>query len=390
MLSAEQPDAFPYIRQGRRPAALETCNAVAYYGQGAAQLCSKGRKVTHVTRDLSSSLSIRMSRNRTIRIKGRDVGVLEVFTLNGKQYFAVERLSGARERYKVFDPRAGLGGDFRVLQLLPQSRQATEYLNVLARLSQNNNNCPTILDFEARGRDVLLLLQWVTGPTLADYMKRSQSKRGPGLSVYEAIRLFRGFAHGLTQLSHRKNVVHGDLHPGNLIVCREPNRLVLVDFGSAWLVERTAKRNPADGVHPGYAAPELLSGKTRFADFRSDQFSATVIFYEMLARKLPYDGIGGQAGLEGHEAYVETYVPPSKACPDRKLLTQAVWDQLDAVVQRGLSIAPEDRYRNRRDWLRALDDIRYAVEKADRLDEEDAFLIRAIRWLHRLFPDAKR
>ncbi|MGD8450898.1 MAG: protein kinase [Phycisphaerae bacterium] len=329
-----------------------------------------------------------MAREQTIRINGHNVGVLDVFVIGGKRLFAVERLSGIRPRYKIFDPRAGAAGDYRVLQILPHSEHVMQYVHVLARVSQHNGNCPTILDFEARDGRIFVLLQWVAGPTLGHYLRRSRDHRNPGLSIYEAIRLFHGFAHGLTQLSHRKNIVHGDLHPENLVICREPNRLVMLDFGSAWLVERLARRRPSDGVHHVYAAPELLTSERRLVDFRADQFSASVIYYEMLTGRVPYEGVGGQAGLDGFESYREL-VPPSVACPDRKLLPAQVWEKIDAAAMRGLALAPKQRFRNRREWLGALGDVKYALEKSDRLDEEDVFLIRIIRWLNRLFPQRR-
>ena len=95
-------------------------------------------------------------------------------------------------------------------------------------------------------------------------------------------------------MHHKKNFVHGDIRPENLVLCREPNRLVLIDFGSAWPVEKTTARSLGDGVSEFYSAPEQLRDN-RFADFRSDQFSASVVFYELLTLDLPYEGLGGKA-----------------------------------------------------------------------------------------------
>lgn len=69
---------------------------------------------------------------------------------------------------------------------------------------------------------------------------------------------------------------------------------MLVDFGSAWPIERTARRELGDGFHASYAAPEL-QGATGVIDGRADQFSASVVLYEMLTGQLPYQW-GGKAG----------------------------------------------------------------------------------------------
>ena len=112
------------------------------------------------------------------------------------------------------------------------------------------------------------------------------------------MRLLKGVAHALRHLHHRKNIIHGDVKPANLILTKRTS-LVLIDYGSAWPGERTTQRGGGDGFSPAYAAPELVRGNAA-VDWRADQFSVGVILYELLTGKLPFGGLGGSVGRLPH------------------------------------------------------------------------------------------
>jgi serine/threonine protein kinase len=157
-------------------------------------------------------------------------------------------------------------------------------------------------------------------------------------------------------MHHKKNFVHGDIRPDNLLLCREPNRLVLIDFGSAWCVETTCVRQEGDGASAFYAAPEQLQQR-EFIDFRSDQFSASVVFYEMLTLELPYGGLGGKAGLDDfHVASMsQSWIPPRQLSSDRNRMPGRLWSRIDEIVRRGLQLDSDARYPNAKDWLHDID-----------------------------------
>jgi len=148
----------------------------------------------------------------------------------------------------------------------------------------------------------------------------------------------------------------------------------MIDFGSAWVVERTTQSRATDGIDFQYAAPEVIESAVRRpdqplrADFRSDQFSACVVFYEMLTFERPYGGAGGMAGHPDHRQIHEgTFVPPSEVSPDRDRLHRRVWKAIDAVVTRGLQFDAEDRFQNFDSWLKAMNAIRIAADRVDDL-----------------------
>lgn len=314
----------------------------------------------------------------------------EWMRVRNRRYRILERLtaSGAGvQRYKAVDPEARPGGEECALHVLPANRQTGSCVRVLKRVSDRNRSFLPILAYnpwqDATGASkVVLVLPWLPGRTLRDYLNAAKAGHGPGISPFEAFRLFRGLAHGVSNLNHRSNIVHGDIKPENLIVTREPTQLVLIDFGSAWLVEEAATHMALDGVTRAYAAPERIRG-TPVPDFRSDQFSVSAIFYEMLTLGRPYGGLGGAAFDDGNEGFRE-FTPPSTQCRERGKLADSAWKRVDTVICRGLAPDREDRYPNRRDWLDAVDAIDFEIKRTSRMgsgEQAIASLIeRADRW----------
>lgn len=299
-----------------------------------------------------------MGRTRPVRYRGRTEPVVDEMTLGGKRYLILEKLKGGdRQRYRAFDPLAGPKGDMRAICVLPRSQATGQHVEVLQRLSQNNRDMPAILEYHRRGGQIFLVMPWVWGLDLKTHLRLAGRGRFRWPSAVQAFNLFRRFAHLLRSFHRGCNLVHGDVTPANLVLCRNPNRLVMIDFGSAWAVEKTLARDIGDGKTDPYASPEQHEGR-EFIDFRSDQFSASVIGYQLLTGDVPYDKMGGKAGHpEFRDEFAETYVPPSQCCRDRRPLPPKVWTKIDRVITKGLSFDSKARYETDELWLDDLDDI---------------------------------
>ena len=318
---------------------------------------------------------------RTVRFSGRDWPVIDRQTVGRRTYLILEKTGASgRERYLAFDPHAGPGGDTRALLVFPRTASAWQHVRVLKRLSAGNPNLPTILEYQCSNDQILLVLTWVRGPDLRSYLDAVRSNAKPPPSAIEGVRLVRGLAHGLAQLHRRHTIIHGDLKPANLIVARNPSRLVMIDFGSAWFVEQTLHRQEGDGLSRQYAAPELQGGAP-IQDFRSDQFSASVILYELLTLQRPYDQLGGQAGLPGIAPRMrDALVPPSRLSPDRGHLPATVWTELDRVVTAGLALDPDGRFPTCDAWLDALDHLYSAMRPRSAHTPDRSRVTRVITW----------
>jgi len=328
-----------------------------------------------------------MHRKETIRFRGRKYPVLRRMTVGGKTYLILEKLSTSeRQRWRAFDQHAGPEGDMRTIWVIPRSKSSRQHLDVLKRLSQNSPAMPAILEYHQEQNSFAIIMPWVWGQDLRSFLKRARKGRVRWPGTVETFNLFRRLAHALRSLHQHSNMVHGDLKPENLILCREPNRLVMIDFGSAWTVENTARRQPGDGQTDPYASPEQHSGRPQ-VDFRSDMFSASVVAYEMLTGEVPYAKMGGRAGLEEHRAtFAETLTAPSQACRDPRPLPPRAWKRIDRVIMTGLNLDANSRYATDGVWLDELDDIDTQLNRRRRLSPSS----RALQSLLGLVPESWR
>ncbi len=216
-----------------------------------------------------------MSRARptTIEFRGRREEVLEVFRVRGREYFALEKLS-RRATFRVFDPHAAPGGDFRVLAQIPAEKFTHQKSKPSPDCRPNTNpNFPVITDCVRQADDWFVVMTWVWGIDLREYLARVRRREISRPSVPEVWRLIRGLSHGLAHYHRKSKLVHGDISPANIILTTPTTRLVLIDFGSAWPVEQTATKVAGDGITSPYAAPERLAGHA-LEDFRADVFSS--------------------------------------------------------------------------------------------------------------------
>ncbi len=99
-----------------------------------------------------------------------------------------------------------------------------------------------------------LVMEWVEGTDLADWLKREQPDQEAGLL------LFRGIAEAVAH-AHQRLIVHGDIKPNNIRI-RDDGTVKLMDFGVARLLDAS---DPDDAglraMTPAFAAPEQRQGE---------------------------------------------------------------------------------------------------------------------------------
>ncbi len=166
---------------------------------------------------------------------------------------------------------------------------------VKAAARLHHPNIVTAFDAEEVGPLTVLVMEYVDGLNLADYLK----ERGP-LPVEEACGYAIQAAHGLAH-AHVAGLVHRDVKPHNLMLAPD-GRVKILDFGLARLTSavsnETTTADPADDAltrtgrcmgTPDYMAPEQ-AGNATAADAQSDIYSLGATMYHMLTGRVPFAG----------------------------------------------------------------------------------------------------
>ncbi len=200
------------------------------------------------------------------------------------------------------------------------------------------------------------VMDYADGGTLHDRL-RDRFAAGDVCSVPESVAMAREIAECLA-VAHNLGIVHRDLKPSNILFQSVPGRrrdtgtqavpderVVLADFGLARRLESIVQRTVIAGT-PAYMAPEQGDPELAVtADERSDLFSAGAILYEMLAGRPPFPGQS-----------IESVRDPRRWEQMRPLATfrPDVPASIEAVVIKGLSYRPDDRYSSVLEWSDAL------------------------------------
>jgi hypothetical protein len=136
--------------------------------------------------------------------------------------------------------------------------------------------------------------------------------------------------------AHQHGVLHRDVKPENLLLT-ETGQLKVADFGIAKVLgdnDALATNNGEILGTPAYIAPEQAQGGDLGPP--ADVYAAAVMLYELLSGKLPFSEEGGGLAIVYRHVY-EQPTPLLEVAP-------AVPGPLAAVVMRGLSREPADRY----------------------------------------------
>jgi serine/threonine protein kinase len=136
------------------------------------------------------------------------------------------------------------------------------------------------------------------------------------------------------EYGHQKRIVHCDLKPANIFICKDGTVKVL-DFGIARLIHPTDTRSeetlfdPAQVLHgltPAYASLEMW--RQAAPDPRDDIYALACVTYELLSGKHPFDKLSAKTAHE------------RKLSPKRiESLTRAQWES----VKHGLALTREER-----------------------------------------------
>jgi len=249
---------------------------------------------------------------------------------------------GARYRILAEATSGGIGSVFPAFDERLQRKVAIKFLRsgsaadergallseARAMAGLRHRNICTVHEVSTESAVPYIVMEWIEGVQFHAAMPASDLR----WRMSQFVRLLNAM-----EAAHRKNVVHRDLKPQNIIIDHQ-GELVVVDFGLAASAERSGESSR--GGTPGYAAPEQFAGAS--VGPSADVYALGVILFQILTDRLPFPS----GSLSEYRAMVETRDPPLPGdfCSD------APWP-LQRICLASLERDPAKRYQTAREML---------------------------------------
>jgi tetratricopeptide (TPR) repeat protein/tRNA A-37 threonylcarbamoyl transferase component Bud32 len=217
------------------------------------------------------------------------------------------------------------------LKFLPESlRRDTsareQFLREARAASQlKHPNVLTIYTVEESEEGDFIAMEFAEGGTLRE--------RIGSLTIPQIVAFMTQAASGL-QAAHDRGIIHRDIKPDNLLIDAE-GRLRISDFGLARVASEDSGAVHSD-VAVGtahYMSPEQVTGAR--IDARSDIFSLGVAFFELAAKRRPFEGDYVMSVL---------YAIANDPAPALSEFDPSIPSGFENVIARCLAKSPEDRH----------------------------------------------
>jgi serine/threonine protein kinase len=245
--------------------------------------------------------------------------------------YALGRALGSDDTATVFAATDTVLGRAVAIKFL-QIDAAQQYAECFRREAQigagrNHPNLAAVYDIISEDDAVLIVMEYVDGPSLEDELER-----GP-LSRERVVPILRGLAAAL-DYAHEAGIVHRDVKPANVFLAAD-GQPKLVDLRIATVAEQRlpTATHELRGT-PSYMSPERLSDQSA-STAASDIYSLGMLALRMLAGEIPGRGAGPAERLR----LVEGGAPE----------TAAVWPDGPAAARAALeqSLDPDPTLRHR-------------------------------------------
>ena len=143
---------------------------------------------------------------------------------------------------------------------------------------------PSIVTIHDMGEDqdlTFMAMEYLEGENLEKFISKKNL-----LPLRKVLSVVASVADAL-EFAHRADVIHRDIKPANIMLLKTGG-VKVTDFGIAKAISSSRTRTGVILGTPNYMSPEQIMGQK--IDPRSDIFSLGVVFYQLLAGELPFQG----------------------------------------------------------------------------------------------------
>ena len=201
-------------------------------------------------------------------------------------------------------------------------------------------NIVQVYDVSSSDNANFIVMELIDGISLKQYME----KKGV-LNWKETLHFAMQIAKGLEH-AHSRGIVHRDIKPHNVMVLKNGSVKVM-DFGIARVMSKsnTLTKEALGSVH--YISPEQAKGG--HTDNRSDIYSLSVVMYEMMTGRPPYDG-------ESPVAVAIQHINGGAAMPST--LNPNIPGGLEQIIMKGMALEVQNRYISATEMLQDMEEFR--------------------------------
>jgi serine/threonine-protein kinase len=216
---------------------------------------------------------------------------------------------------------------------------------------------PTLFEDGSTSERPYLISSWCEGVTAVQAAFRLRALEHPSRSN-QLLLLCRTVVHAYADL-HRRGVLHGDIHPGNILV-RENGGVSLIDFGSARLkppgnapYDEAPRAGTNHYFEPEYARAWCAKTKVPLASEPGEQHIVAHLLYWLVTGSayFPFSASRELGMRQLSEAVAQPF--STVGC--------APWPSLERVLRRALDPDPQARFSDMAAFAAELDQVKAAA-----------------------------
>lgn len=232
-------------------------------------------------------------------------------------------------------------GNGHTISALPGVRQENyrqgleKFMTEAKNLSKfyNLKGIVAVKDFFFENDTAYMVMEYVDGITLGKYLK----DHGGQVGEQEVLQLFHPVMESL-KVVHQSGIIHRDISPDNIMMTKD-GQMKLIDFGAARFAGGDTERSLTIILKHGYAPAEQYQSHGNQGPW-TDVYAISATMYRMITGKVPPSAMDRL-----HQDTLEEF---------DKLGFRVSTKTAYAVIDKGLAIRVEDRYRNMDELIQGL------------------------------------